>query len=62
MFTNKTKPLVFTHFSDVHTMQELWNRIVDFNNHYSNSVNDNLKNTGGRKSKEGQFFYAPLIL
>ena len=36
MFTNKTKPLVFTHFSDIHTRQELWNRIVDFNNHYSN--------------------------
>ena len=36
MFTNKTKPVVFTHFSDVHTMQELWNRIIDFNNHYSN--------------------------
>ena len=34
MFTNKTKPLVFTHFSDIHTRQELWNRIVDFNNHY----------------------------
>ena len=36
MFTDKTKPLVFTHFSDVHTMQELWNRIVDYNNYYSN--------------------------
>ena len=35
MFTNKTKPLVFTHFSDVHTMQELWNRIIDYNNYYS---------------------------
>ena len=34
MFTNKTKPLVFTHFSDIHTRQELWNRIVEYNNHY----------------------------
>ena len=34
MFTDKTKPLVFTHFSDVHTRQELWNRIVEYNNHY----------------------------
>ena len=35
MFTDKTKPLVFTHFSDVHTRQELWNRIIDYNNYYS---------------------------
>ena len=34
MFTDKTKPLVFTHFSDIHTRQELWNRIVEYNNHY----------------------------
>ena len=34
MFTDKTKPLVFTHFSDIHTKQELWNRIVEYNNHY----------------------------
>ena len=34
MFTDKTKPLVFTHFSDVHTRQELWNRIIEYNNHY----------------------------
>ena len=33
-FTDKTKPLVFTHFSDIHTRQELWNRIVEYNNHY----------------------------
>ena len=35
MFTDKTKPLVFTHFSDIHTKQELWNRIIDYNNYYS---------------------------
>lgn len=35
-FIDKTKPLVFTHFSDVHTRQELWNRIIEFNNFYSN--------------------------
>ena len=35
MFTDKTKPLVFTHFSDVHTRQELWDRIIEFNNYYS---------------------------
>ena len=35
MFTDKTKPLVFTHFSDVHTRQELWDRIMEYNNHYS---------------------------
>ena len=35
MFTDKTKPLVFTHFSDVHTKQELWNRIMEYNNYYS---------------------------
>ena len=34
MFTDKSKPLVFTHFSDIHTRQELWNRIVKYNNHY----------------------------
>ena len=34
MFTDKSKPLVFTHFSDVHTRQPLWNRIVEYNNHY----------------------------
>ena len=34
MFRDKTKPLVFTHFSDVHTKQPLWNRIVEYNNHY----------------------------
>lgn len=34
----------------------------NINNPYSNSVNGNPKNSGERKSKEGQFFYAPLIL
>ena len=34
----------------------------NINNRYSNSINGNPKNTGERKSKEGQFFYAPLIL
>ena len=35
MFKDKTKPLVFTHFSDVHTRQELWDRIIEYNNYYS---------------------------
>ena len=38
MFTDKTKPLVFTHFSDIHTRQELWNRIVEYNNHYKDYI------------------------
>ena len=38
MFSDKTKPLVFTHFSDVHTAQELWDRIMEYNNHYSNYI------------------------
>ena len=38
-FANTTKPLVFTHFSDVHTRQELWNRIMEFNNYYSDYLN-----------------------
>ena len=37
-FTDKTKPLVFTHFSDVHTRQELWNRIVEYNNYYKDYI------------------------
>ena len=38
-FTNTSKPLVFTHFSDIHTRQELWDRIMEFNNYYSNYLN-----------------------
>ena len=38
MFTDKTKPLVFTHFSDIHTNQELWNRIIEYNNNYSKYI------------------------
>lgn len=38
-FADKTKPLVFTHFSDVHTRQELWDRIIEFNNYYSDYLN-----------------------
>ena len=38
-FTDTTKPLVFTHFSDVHTRQPLWNRIVEYNNHYKDYIN-----------------------
>ena len=37
-FTDKTKPLVFTHFSDIHTRQELWNRIIEYNNHYKDYI------------------------
>ena len=38
-FTDTTKPLVFTHFSDIHTRQELWDRIIEFNNYYSDYLN-----------------------
>ena len=38
-FADTTKPLVFTHFSDVHTRQELWDRIIEFNNYYSDYLN-----------------------
>ena len=33
-----TKPLVFTHFSDVHTRQPLWDRIIKYNNYYKNYI------------------------
>ena len=38
MFTNKTIPLVFAHFSDVHTRQELWDRTLEYINNYSNYI------------------------
>ena len=37
-FADTTKPLVFSHFSDVHTRQPLWNRIVEYNNHYKDYI------------------------
>ena len=38
IFADTTKPLVFSHFSDVHTRQPLWNRIVEYNNHYKDYI------------------------
>ena len=31
-------PLTFVHFSDIHAVRELWNRIVDYTNHYSDYI------------------------
>ena len=38
MFKESTKPLTFTHFSDIHTRQELWDRVVEYNNYYKNYI------------------------
>lgn len=32
------KPLQFVHLSDIHTRSDLWNRMVDFVNHYQNFI------------------------
>lgn len=37
-FNDKFKPLQFVHFSDVHAVLDLWNRIVDFINYYSDYI------------------------
>lgn len=37
-FDDKFKPLQFVHFSDVHAVLELWNRIVDYINYYSDYI------------------------
>ena len=34
-FNDITEPLTFTHFSDIHARQELWDRIIEYNNYYS---------------------------
>ena len=38
-FGDKTKPLVFAHFSDIHNKQDLWNRIIEYINYYSDYIN-----------------------
>ncbi len=37
-FENKYIPLQFVHFSDIHTKMDLWNRIVEYINYYSNYI------------------------
>ena len=35
---DRFRPLRFVHFSDIHAVPELWDRVVDFINHYSDFV------------------------
>ena len=37
-FDDKFKPLRFVHFSDIHAVLDLWNRIVDYINYYSEYI------------------------
>ena len=37
-FYDNYSPLTFVHFSDVHGMIELWNRVVRYTNHYSDYI------------------------
>ncbi len=37
-FGDDSKPLVFTHFSDIHTKQDLWNRTIEYVNYYSDYI------------------------
>ena len=38
-FPTKNAVLTFAHFSDIHTRQNLWDRIMKYVNHYSNYIN-----------------------
>ena len=38
-FPTKNKVLTFAHFSDIHTRQNLWSRIMKYVNHYSSYIN-----------------------
>jgi len=37
-FRDRYKPLQFLHFSDVHAVPEMWERIVEYMNHYQNFI------------------------
>ena len=37
-FNDPFKPLQFIHFSDIHAIPALWNRIVEYLNYYSNYI------------------------
>lgn len=37
-FEDKYKPLQFVHFSDIHAVMDLWNRIVEFINYYEDYI------------------------
>lgn len=57
---DRFRPLRFVHFSDIHAVPELWDRIVDFINHYSDYV-DFAIHTGdycGSRQEEYVDFYA----
>ena len=38
LFGDKFKPLQFVHFSDIHAVLDLWNRIVQYTNHYRDYI------------------------
>ena len=37
-FDDKFKPLQFVHFSDVHAVLDLWNRMVEYVNYYKDYI------------------------
>lgn len=37
-FDDKFKPMQFVHFSDIHAVLDLWNRMVEFVNHYRDYI------------------------
>ena len=41
-FNDPFKPLQFIHFSDIHAIPALWNRIVEYLNYYSNYISFGL--------------------
>ena len=37
-FNDKYKPLQFVHFSDIHAVLDLWNRMVEYINYYKDYI------------------------
>ena len=54
-FYDDYQPLTFVHFSDVHAMIELWNRVVEYVNHYSDCISFALHTGDYCGSDQGVF-------
>ena len=54
-FYDDYQPLTFVHFSDVHAMLELWNRVVGYVNHYSDYISFALHTGDYCGSNQGIF-------